>query len=106
MVYFLLQIDLLHGISQSVDRTFKQQQNSDTAWQGQFQREDVILLTKLIQNKTAGSLYNEIAEEQATVKIEASTVLKLEDQCNSGQAINVMRKNLPPGYIAPRREVV
>ena len=104
MGYFLLQIDLLHGISQSVDRRFRQQ-NSDTAWQGQFQREDVILLTKLIQNKTGGSLYNEIAEEQATVKIEASTVLKLEDQCNSGQAIDVMRKNLPPGYIAPKREV-
>jgi len=62
-----LQIDLLHDISQSVGRKFKHQQNSDTSWQGQFEKEDVTLLTKLIRNKTGGSLYNEIAEEQATV---------------------------------------
>lgn len=101
-----MQIDLLHGISQSVGRKFKHQQNSDTSWQGQFEKEDVTLLTKLIRNKTGGSLYNEIAEEQATTKIAASTILKLEDQCNSGQAIDAIRKNLPPGYIASKREVI
>lgn len=100
-----MQVDLLHGISLSVGRKFKQQ-NSETTWQGQFEKDDVTLLTKLIRNTTGGTLYHEIAEEQATVKIAASTILKLKDQCNAGQAIDAIRKDLPPGYFAPKREVI
>ena len=37
---FLLQIDLLHGISLSVGRRFRQQCSIDSAWQGQLEKQD------------------------------------------------------------------
>ena len=101
-----MQIDFLHGISLSVGRRFRQQCSSDLAWQGQLEKEDVILLTKLIHTKNGGSLYKEIAEQQAAMQIPASTILKLQDQCNSGQTVDEIRKILPPGYIASKRKVI
>ena len=103
---FLSQIDFLHGISLSVGRRFRQQCSSDSVWQGQLEKQDVILLTKLIRTKTGGSLDNQIAEEQTTVQIPASAILKLQDQCNSGQTIHEIRKILPPGYLATKRKVI
>ena len=103
---FLLQIDLLHGISLSVGRRFRQQCSIDSAWQGQLEKQDIILLTKLIRTKTGDSLYNQIGEEQATVQIPPSAILKLQDQCNSGQTIDEIRKILPPGYLATKRKVI
>ena len=103
---FLLQIDFLHGISLSVGRRFRQQCSSNSAWQGQLEKQDIILLTKLICTKTGSSLYNQIAEEQATVQISPSAILKLQDQCNSGQTIDEIRKILPPGYLATKRKVI
>jgi len=103
---FLLQIDFLHDMSLSVGRRFRQQCSSDSAWQGQLEKQDIILLTKLIRTKTGGSLYNQIAEEQATVQIPPSAILKLQDQCNSGQTIEEIRKILPPGYLATKRKVI
>ena len=103
---FLLQIDLLHGISLSVGRRFRQQCSIDSAWQGQLEKQDIILLTKLICTKTGDSLYNQIGEEQATVQIPPSAILKLQDQCNSGQTIDEIRKILPPGYLATKRKVI
>ena len=88
---FLLQIDLLHGISLSVGRRFRQQCSIDSAWQGQLEKQDIILLTKLIHTKTGDSLYNQIGEEQATVQIPPSAILKLQDQCSSGQTIDEIR---------------
>ena len=97
---FLLQIDLLHGISLSVGRRFRQQCSIDSAWQGQLEKQDIILLTKLIRTKTGDSLYNQIGEEQATVQIPPSGILKLQGQCSSGQTIiDEIRKILPPGYL-------
>ncbi|KAJ7374959.1 hypothetical protein OS493_001684, partial [Desmophyllum pertusum] len=98
-------IDFLHGISLSVGRRFKQQHNSDSDWQGQLEKQDIILLTKLTQTKAGVCLYNEIAAEQATVQIPASTILKLQDQCNSGQTIDEMRRILPPGYLTSKKKV-
>ena len=103
---FLLQIDFLHGISLSVGWRFRQQCSSNSAWQGQLGKQDIILLTKLICTKTGSSLYNQIAEEQATVQIPPSAILKLQDQCNSGQTIDEIRKILPPGYLATKRKVI
>ena len=103
---FLLQIDLLHGISLSVGRRFRQQCSIDSAWQGQLEKQDIILLTKLIRTKTGDSLYNQIGAEQATVQIPPSAILKLQDQCNSGQTIDEIRKILPPGYLATKRKVI
>ena len=103
---FLLQIDLLHGISLSVGRRFRQQCSIDSAWQGQLEKQDIILLTKLIRTKTGDSLYNQIGEEQATVEIPPSAILKLQDQCNSGQTIDEIRKMLPPGYLETKRKVI
>ena len=103
---FLLQIDLLHGISLSVGRRFRQQCSIDSAWQGQLEKQDIILLTKLIHTKTGDSLYNQIGEEQATVQIPPSAILKLQDQCNSGQTIDEIRKILPLGYLATKRKVI
>ena len=103
---FLLQIDLLHGISLSVGRRFRQQCSIDSAWQGQLEKQDIILLTKLIRTKTGDSLYNQIGEEQATVQIPPSAILKLQDQCNSGQTIDEIRKILPLGYLATKRKVI
>ena len=99
---FLLQIDFLHGISLSVVWRFRQQCSIDSAWQGQLEKQDIILLTKLIRTKTGDSLYNQIGEEQATVQIPPSAILKLQDQCNSGQTIDEIRKILPPGYLATK----
>jgi len=84
----LLQIDFLHGTSLSVGQRFRQQWSSDSAWQGQLEKQDIILLTKLIRTKTRGSLYKQIAEEEVTVQIPPSAILKLQDQCNSGQTID------------------
>ena len=53
---FLLQIDFLHGISLSVGWKFRQQRSSDSAWQGQLEIQDIILLTKLICTKTGDSI--------------------------------------------------
>ena len=103
---FLLQIDLLHGISLSVGRRFRQQCSIDSAWQGQLEKQDIILLTKLIRTKTGDSLYNQIGEEQATVQIPPSAILKLQDQCSSGQTIDEIRKILPPGYPETKRKVI
>ena len=103
---FLLQIDLLHGISLSVGRRFRQQCSIDSAWQGQLEKQDIILLTKLIHTRTGDSLYNQIGEEQATVQIPPSAILKLQDQCNSGQTIDEIRKILPLGYLAIKRKVI
>ena len=103
---FLLQIDFLHGISLSVGQEFRQQRSSDSAWQGQLEKQDIILLTKLIRTKTGDSLYNQIGEEQATVQIPPSAILKLQDQCNSGQTIDEIRKILPLGYLATKRKVI
>ena len=103
---FLLQIDLLHGISLSVGRRFRQQCSIDSAWQGQLEKQDIILLTKLIRTKTGDSLYNQIGEEQATVQIPPSAILKLQDQCNSGQTIDEIRKILPLRYLATKRKVI
>ena len=102
----LLQIDLLHGISLSVGRRFRQQCSIDSAWQGQLEKQDIILLTQLIRTKTGDSLYNQIGEEQATVQIPPSAILKLQDQCNSGQTIDEIRKILPLGYLATKRKVI
>ena len=103
---FLLQIDFLHGISLSVGWKFRQQCSIDSAWQGQLEIQDIILLTKLIRTKTGDSLYNQIGEEQATVQIPPSAILKLQDQCNSGQTIDEIRKILPLGYLATKRKVI
>ena len=103
---FLLQIDFLHGISLSVGWKFRQQRSSDSAWQGQLEIQDIILLTKLIRTKTGDSLYNQIGAEQATVQIPPSAILKLQDQCNSGQTIDEIRKILPLGYLATKRKVI
>ena len=86
--FFLLQIDLLYGISVAVGRRFREECDSDSLWQGLFQKEDIIQLTKLVKTKSGGSLYTKIAEEQAAIQVSASTVLKLPDQCNSGQTID------------------
>ncbi|XP_066016810.1 uncharacterized protein [Pocillopora verrucosa] len=104
-VHYGSKIDLLHGISLSVGRRFRQQCSIDSAWQGQLEKQDIILLTKLIRTKTGDSLYNQIGEEQATVQIPPSAILKLQDQCNSGQTIDEIRKILPPGYLATKRKV-
>ena len=103
---FLLQIDFLHGISLSVGWKFRKQCSIDLAWQGQLEKQDIILLTKLIRTKTGDSLYNQIGEEQATVQIPPSAILKLQDQCNSGQTIDEIRKILPLGYLATKRKVI
>ena len=103
---FLLQIDLLHGISLSVGRRFRQQCSIDSAWQGQLEKQDIILLTKLIRTKTGDSLYNQIGEEQATVQIPPSAILKIQEQCNSRQTIDEIRKILPPGYLATKTKVI
>ena len=103
--FFLLQIDLLHGISVAVGRRFREECDRDSVWQGLFQKEDIIQLTKLVKTKSGGSLYTKIAEEQAAIQVSASTVLKLQDQCNSGQTIDELRKILPPGYFASKRKV-
>lgn len=105
LIFFLLQIDLLYGISVAVGRRFREECDSDSLWQGLFQKEDIIQLTKLVQTKSGGSLYTKIAEEQAAIQVSASTVLKLQDQCNSGQTIDELRKILPPGYFASKRKV-
>lgn len=57
-VHYGSKIDLLHGISLSVGRRFRQQCSIDSAWQGQLEKQDIILLTKLIRTKTGDSLYN------------------------------------------------
>ena len=105
LIFFLLQIDLLHGISVAVGRRFREECNGDSVWQGLFQKEDIIQLTKFVKTKSGGSLYTKIAEEQASIQVSASTVLKLQDQCNSGQTIDELRKMLPPGYFASKRKV-
>ena len=66
---FLLQIDFLYGISLSVGRRFRLQCSIDSAWPGQLEKQDIILLTTLIRAKTGDSLYNQIGEEQAKVQI-------------------------------------
>ena len=65
---FLLQIDLLHGISLSVGRRFRQQRSSDSAWQGQLEIQDIILLTKLIRTKTGDSLYIRLEQSRQQCK--------------------------------------
>ena len=85
---------------------FRQQRSSDSAWQGQLEIQDIILLTKLIRTKTGDSFYNQIGAEQATVQIPPSAILKLQDQCNSGQTIDEIRKILPLGYLATKRKVI
>lgn len=91
----------------AVGRRFRDSEecDSDSLWQGLFQKEDIIQLTKLVKTKSGGSLYTKIAEEQAAIQVSASTVLKLQDQCNSGQTIDELRKILPPGYFASKRKV-
>ena len=74
--FFLLQIDLLHGISEAVGRRFREECHSDSVWQGLFQKEDIIQLTKLVKTKSGESLYTKIAEEQAAIQVSASTVFK------------------------------
>ena len=105
LIFFLLQIDLLYGISVAVGRRFREECDSDSLWQGLFQKEDIIQLTKLVKTTSGGSLYTKIAEEQAVIQVSVSTVLKLQDQCNSGQTIHELRKILPPGYFASKRKV-
>ena len=65
---FLLQIDLLHGISLSVGRRFRQQCSIDSAWQGQLEKQDIILLTKLIRTKTGDSLYIRLEQSRQQCK--------------------------------------
>ena len=89
----------------AIGRRFREECDSDSLWQGLFQKEDIIQLTKLVKTKSGGSLYTKIAEEQAAIQVSASTVLKLQDQCNSGQTIDELRKILPPGYFASKRKV-
>ena len=55
-------------------------------WQGELEKEDVIMLTKLIRNKQGDTLYHEIAAG-GSVQVSAATILKLQDQCNSSQVI-------------------
>ena len=69
-------------------------------------KQDIILLTKLIGTKTRGNLHNQIAEEQVTVHFPRSAILKLQDQCNSGQTIDEIRKILPPGYLASKGNAI
>lgn len=86
----------------AVGRRFREEYHGDSVWQGLFQEEDIIQLTKLVKTKSGGSLYTKIAEEQAAIQVFASTVLKLQDQCNSGQTIDELRKILPPRYFASK----
>lgn len=62
------------------------------------------MLTKLVKKKTGETLYKEIAEQQAAVQIPAPTIIKLQDQCNTAQAIEELRKILPPGYLPPKKQ--
>lgn len=89
----------------AVGRRFREECDSDSVWQGLFQKEDIIQLTKLVKTKSGGSLYTKTAEEPAAIQVSASTVLKLQDQCNSGQTIDELKKILPPGYVASKRKV-
>jgi len=64
------------------------------------------LLTKLVQSKAGETLYHQIAEQQAGLQIPATTVLKLQDQCNTNKAMEELRKILPPGYLPPKKQVL
>ena len=56
--FFVLQVDLVYGIAQSVGRNFKpsESDHSTMDWQGELEKEDVIMLTKLIRNKQGDTL--------------------------------------------------
>lgn len=73
-------------------------------WQGQLENEDIVMLTQLVRKKTGETLYKEIAEQQAAVQIPGPTIIKLQDQCNTAQAIEELRKILPPGYLPPKKQ--
>ena len=44
-------------------------------WQGELEKEDVIMLTKLIRNKQGDTLYHEIAAA-GSVQVSAATILQ------------------------------
>lgn len=89
----------------SVERKFKPTKNSSLGeWQGQLENEDIVRLTQLVRKKTGETLYKEIAERQAAVQIHAPTIIKLQDQFNTAQAIEELRKILPPGYLPPKKQ--
>jgi len=71
---------------------------------GQLEKDDIILLTKLVQSKAGETLYHQIAEQQAGLQIPATTLLKLQDQCNTNKAMEELRKILPPGYLPPKKQ--
>lgn len=73
-------------------------------WQGELEKEDVIMLTKLIRNKQGDTLYHEIAAG-GSVQVSAATILKLQDQCNSSQVIEELRKVLPLGCLSTKKNV-
>ena len=76
--------------------------HSTMDWQGEMEKEDVIMLTKLIRNKQGDTLYHEIAAG-GSVQVSAATILKLQDQCNSSQVIEELRKVLPLGCLSQKK---